>query len=1165
MRGINHHDDWSWSNAPRKGSNTSTTVQNNQPPQQFLDAYSNVMQQAQKVAGQPLQQYPGTPQSLIAGFSPDQTAAFQEIEGAQNIAQPYLNTAAQYMSAAGQPFQTPQFTNYLTQAAGPNVSNMANTGASGITGAVQSGQGMLSNAAQQGTSGILGASTAFQPGQIGQWLSPYTQNVVDTTQAQFNNQNQQQMNQLQGNAASQGALGSDRLGVAQGILANQQQLAQAPQIANLYQQGYTNAEQQALAQAQMGLTGATAAGQLGAGMAQAGAQLGLQGAQGAGAMGLQGATTQAQLESQAAQQILGANEAQGWLNSGLGYGMANLGQEALNTSLTGAGALMGVGGQQQQMAQQYLNIPYEQWVAQQSYPFQSTGWLANIAEGLGSQAGGTGTGTTTSPGPSAVSQIAGLGLTGAGIYGLGKQAGWWGGDPAAAAGTAGGFNNGADLISPVTGEVTVPPIPPVEGGARGGRITGFADGGGIDTTLPIVPGIGSVGMGRDPTAGMQTINLPSGTGASPDVSVSIIPQGASPAHGGMNILKNYGSTQTSTGSGGSNVIGDLGALASIARLGIALAANKGGRVPHFAAGGTSSGNWLPAGVTAAQANAATTPQVKPYVTQDMVNAWIAGGPSTQAPAGTPSPQPTGAGSTNGVTGGPGVPSVTVQPASYAGGIGVPMLSAKPIGTGSGSTGGSAASGSFSDYLNGVLGQIPTSAQLAATKPQAAPAPSAATSPSFSGNASLSPQQQAWAATLPFSDALATLGGVPTMSQTFAGQPLPTFGGGFGGGGGGEAGPVGGPAGNQAAAGVGTSNVGGVGNNAAAAAAGADTSDISDRSRGGALGRGFDDGGNVGLPLPDESTAGRAPPLGGSVSLPDPTFNSTVDAINASLNAPTAAPRATMRERRITPSPLSNVGITTRDTEPGTTTPSQPPARSTPGFQDAIKALDDLQAPGHTVSPWMYLLQAGLGTMAGKSPFAGVNIGAGALGAVKSWESEDKDARDLSTRVAEAKARIAESQAYQQSMIDTRNRGVDVQQQKAQDAINIALIHAANRAGGRGGSDRETVVPGMLSDQGTILTVGRDGKIYDSGVKAGPSANTSSNINDKEQARQQAAAMATARADAATRRGDTAEFNRNLRTVYNAHPDISSDDARAQARALSAPASAAPANDPLGIR
>ena len=417
-----------------QGSNT--VQQSSGPPQQFLNAYSNVTGQAQNVASQPYQQYPG---SLVANLSPDQLAGISATENIanSNVSAPYLNSAAQYIDQSTQPLFTSDINNYISQSASPAVTQSAQQGAAGVLGATNQGQGQVMGAANMGSMGIMGAGNAgvsnimnasgeFNPASIQQFVSPYTNQVVNATQQQFNNQNAQQQAQLAGNAASQGAWGGDRSAVAQSLLAGQQQQNEAPVIANLENTGYQTGVQAAETQAGLGLQGATSAGQLGLGAAEGAAQtglsgastaagLGLQGQTTAGQMGMQGATTQAQLESQAASTLLGGNEAQGWLNSQAGYGEANLGNEALTNSLEGANALLGVGGLEQQQAQESLNVPYEEYEAQQAYPFQTTGWLANIDEGLGSASGGTS--STTYPSASVGSELAGAATAGAGILG----------------------------------------------------------------------------------------------------------------------------------------------------------------------------------------------------------------------------------------------------------------------------------------------------------------------------------------------------------------------------------------------------------------------------------------------------------------------------------------------------------------------------------------------------------------------------------------------------------------------------------------------------------------------------------------------------------------------------------------------------------------------------
>ena len=96
----------------------------------------------------------------------------------------------------------------------------------------------------------------FDPSQIQQIMSPYIQDVVNATQNQFNNQNAIQGNQLIGQAIRSGNIfGGDRAGVAAAQLAGQQQTAQAPVIAGLYQSGYGQALNEANFLRQAGLSG----------------------------------------------------------------------------------------------------------------------------------------------------------------------------------------------------------------------------------------------------------------------------------------------------------------------------------------------------------------------------------------------------------------------------------------------------------------------------------------------------------------------------------------------------------------------------------------------------------------------------------------------------------------------------------------------------------------------------------------------------------------------------------------------------------------------------------------------------------------------------------------------------------------------------------------------
>jgi hypothetical protein len=273
---------------------TNTVTQQSSPPAQYLQGYSNTLSQAQGVAAQPYQPYSG---NIVAPLTGNQEQAYYNT-AYNNPAQaftPYSNTSQNYLSQATQPL-------YST---------------------------------------------------VGAYESPYTADVVNATQNQFNNQNAIQQQQVVGNAAAQGAWGGDRSAVAQGIVAGQQQANEAPTIAGLENTGYQTA--------------------------------------------------------------LSADEAQSWLANSASAQEANLGAVNSGQIANSIGLQESTGGINQSENQANLNVPYEQYLAGQAYPFQTTGWLANIAEGLGSGAGGNS--STTSPSASPLSQAAGLGIGGVGLLG----------------------------------------------------------------------------------------------------------------------------------------------------------------------------------------------------------------------------------------------------------------------------------------------------------------------------------------------------------------------------------------------------------------------------------------------------------------------------------------------------------------------------------------------------------------------------------------------------------------------------------------------------------------------------------------------------------------------------------------------------------------------------
>lgn len=376
--------------------------------------YQNVVGTAQSAAATPYQPYQG---QQVAGFSQDQQTAMQNIDALQGTATPYLNTASQYAALGAAPIaqNLPQYNAQTLQ----------------------------------------------------QYQSPYTQQVVNATQNQINQNNAVQQSQLAGQAIQSGAspFGGDRAGVAAAALAGQQDLAGQQTISNLYNQGFQNAQ------------------------TQLGTQQNLQ---------LQAGNADAARAGAAANTF------------------GQLGVAALGSNLTAAQAQLQSGTLQQQQSQSQLNVPYQNYLNSQLYPFQTTGWLSNIVEGLGNQGGST---QSTPAQPSVGSQVAGgaattiglLGATGAFSSGSGGS-GWLSGlfskdggaisqDRVREAMQSGGLGAMQDRaladqrngnVYHLSGLSGIPGLEPMASGGRPtglGALTHFAEGGG--------PGSGSHDSNHD--------------------------------------------------------------------------------------------------------------------------------------------------------------------------------------------------------------------------------------------------------------------------------------------------------------------------------------------------------------------------------------------------------------------------------------------------------------------------------------------------------------------------------------------------------------------------------------------------------------------------------------------------------------------------------------------
>lgn len=444
------------------GPSQNTATSTSGPPPAFSQAYLDLIHSAQGIAGQPLQQYSG---DIVAGLSPDQQAAIGSIQDSQGIGEPMFNEAADMYEQSAEPIQSHGLeigSQYGEQLGG--IADQYGTGA--VDTAQRYGQGATDaaahygqaatgsagagiNMARQGAAAGAGAATgaastdvwgqlpSFQSG-INQYMSPFLNDVVGSTMAQFQNQNAQEDERLKGNIISSGAFGGDRGEVARGIASSQRQIGQNAQIAQLLNQGFqqgtgqynTDKSLQAnLGQNRAGLMANTAlgagsllsntgtatgnlgantnlsAGQLGTSANLGAGQLGTNAQLGAGQMGINAGAQAGQLALTGNQQDIQNGQANANRFATSAAGIANIGTQAQQAALQGAQAQWNVGQAEQNQQQQQLNVPYQQFLQQQQYPFQTAQWLGGLETGIGGAAGGQS--STTTPGPSTGSQILG--------------------------------------------------------------------------------------------------------------------------------------------------------------------------------------------------------------------------------------------------------------------------------------------------------------------------------------------------------------------------------------------------------------------------------------------------------------------------------------------------------------------------------------------------------------------------------------------------------------------------------------------------------------------------------------------------------------------------------------------------------------------------------------
>ena len=341
--------------------------------------------------------YSTKPQDYVAGFSPMQQQAFKSAANLQTPSQ--FGVGSNLAAAAGQGAlgSTNAAMNYGGLGAGYGAQGAA-TGQQALGyGAMGTGYG-----AQAAGAGQQYAQQATSPSAVQAYMSPYQQLAVDAQKREAQRAFDIQTLQRNTAAAKSGAFGGSRQGIEQA----EAQRNLNTQLQNIQASGDQAAYDRAMQSMQYG----SGLGLQGLQAGMQGAQVGLQGVQGAlagTAQGMQGA--QAGLQGvQAAQSGYGlANQAAGQLGQ--------LGSAQLGAQQNIIGLQSQLGSQQQQLEQSKINQAINNYAMAQQYPQQQLAFYNSLLRGYATP---TVTTSQYQASPNPVSQLAGLGLTGAAAYGM---------------------------------------------------------------------------------------------------------------------------------------------------------------------------------------------------------------------------------------------------------------------------------------------------------------------------------------------------------------------------------------------------------------------------------------------------------------------------------------------------------------------------------------------------------------------------------------------------------------------------------------------------------------------------------------------------------------------------------------------------------------------------
>jgi hypothetical protein len=368
--------------------------------------------------------------------------AQQNAQGLQNTALGYGQAGAGYGAAASQ-FGA-EGAMAAQQAAQRAQRQAGMYGAQGMNYGAQ-GAGIGQIGVEQSQRGF-GAADAYRQGAtsadaMGQYMSPYMQNVVAQQQKDAMRQAEIARQGTQAQAVRSGAFGGSRSAIVEA----ENQRGLQDRLANIQAQGsqsaYDKAQQAQQFAANVGIQGLQAgyqglqAGMQGTGQGIQGAQTGLQGVgqqiaggqlglSGAG-MGIQGQQAGMQGTGQGLSGVQAATGAGQYGLQGAGAAtsaagaLGQLGQTQFGQETAITDAQMRAGQLQQTQEQKGLDLQYQQYLDSLNYPYKQLGFMSDIYRGLPLSQNAQ----SMYQNPSALSQGVGLATAGYGLYQMGKKDG----------------------------------------------------------------------------------------------------------------------------------------------------------------------------------------------------------------------------------------------------------------------------------------------------------------------------------------------------------------------------------------------------------------------------------------------------------------------------------------------------------------------------------------------------------------------------------------------------------------------------------------------------------------------------------------------------------------------------------------------------------------------